>query len=83
MVCRTDPLFLSLKKEAQFPLHVYPEKPGGSEPEYTQTCEQNRTNSELKSAESPSEVSKNLLNLGPNRFLSVGGLSVLMRDSIT
>lgn len=44
-----DPLFLSLKKEAQFPLRVYLKKPGGSEPEYTQTCEteQNKLGAEI------------------------------------
>lgn len=36
---------------------------------------QNRTNSELKSAESLSEGAKTLLNPGLNRFLSVSGLS--------
>lgn len=43
---------------------------------------QNRTNSELKSAESLSEGVRNLLIPGLNRFLSVSGLSASLGSSI-
>lgn len=78
-----SPLFLALKKQTKFPLCVYHEKPDGSEPEQTGLMRQNRTHSELESAESPSEGAKNLLNPGLNRFLSVGDLSALLGGLIT